>query len=321
MLRFFRYAAVMLALGCHIPAHAQNYPSRPVRFIVPYTTGGTLDLQARVIAEAIAKIWQVPVVVENKPGANGVIGTAEVARAAPDGYTVGLVSGQHSTLPSLSAHLPFAMTDLKAVAILTKVPMALLARPNLPAGNVAELVAYAKANAGNVTAGTAGPATMNNIWLKSFEQETGTRFLAVPFRGSGPAHIDIMADRVDVMFDAAGAVLRNIQAGRLKVLAVGGTGRSQLLPDVPTLEEQGFPMGKYMFSPSAAVVPAGTPPEVVQKLGQDLLAVLAQPAIRQRLIEAGLEVVGMGPDQADGFIVSEIDRLSKIVRANNIVAE
>lgn len=321
MLKIIRCAALAVATCLGAPTHAEDYPSRAVRIIVPYTTGGTLDLQTRLYAEALSKMWKVPVFVDNKPGANGTIGTADLARSKPDGYTIAIVSGQHSTLPSITKNLPFAMSDLKAVAILTKVPMALLARPDLPANNVQELVNYAKKKPGNATAGTAGPATMNNIWLKSFEEATGTSFMAVPFRGSGPAHIDLMAGRIDVMFDAAGAVLPNIVAGRLKVLAVGGDTRYQLLPDVPTLAEQGYPAGKFMFSPSAAVVPTGTPDEIVNKLSESFLAVLQQPEIKQRLLAAGLDTIGMGADKADAFINSEIERLAKIVRDNNIQPE
>jgi len=320
MLKLCRKLAALAILALPLAAHAANYPSKPVRIIVPYTNGGTLDLQTRLYADALSKMWGVSVVVDNRPGASGIIGTDAVAKAAPDGYTIGIVSGQHSTLPPLFPELPFKFSDLKTVAILTQVPMALLARPDFPANNVKELIEHAKTNPGEVNAGTAGPATMNNIWLKSFEEATDTKFMAVPFRGSGPAHIDLMAGRIDIMFDAAGAVLPNIKAGRLKVLAVGGTG-SELLPDVPSLASQGYPIGATMFSPSAAVVPAATPNETVEKLSKDFLAVLQQPDIRKRLLDAGLEVIGKDSDEADKFISSEVERLTKIIRDNNITTQ
>jgi tripartite-type tricarboxylate transporter receptor subunit TctC len=300
---------------------AQTFPSKTVHAVVPYAVGGTVDLQARIYSDKLSRLWNVPVVVENRAGANGNIGTDYLARAAADGHTFGVIASQHAMAPALFAKLPFALSDFKAISVTAQTRMALLVRSDFPANTVAELIAYAKANSGKVTAGIAGPATANNIWLKMFEKSTGTRMLAVPYRGSGPAHIELMAGRLDIMFDAPGAVLQHIQAGRIKVLAVGGSGRADILPAVPSLDEAGYPAGKLMASWTVVLVPSKTPPEIIDKLGRDFIAVLKDPDVKQRLAAAGLEVLAWEPGEADRHVFREADRLTQLIREHNIVVE
>lgn len=313
---------IALSLAVLAPAiQAQTFPDKPVRIIVPYSTGGTTDFTARQVAERLTRMWGTAVVVENKSGADGTIGTDALARSAPDGYTIGFVASQHAASPALYPKLPYALGDFKALTIATQSRMGLLTRADFPANSVAELVSLAKARPGHLTAAIGGSASVNNQWLKMFEKASGTSFLAVPFRNSGPGHLELLGGRIDVMFDVPSVVLAHIKAGKMKLLAVGGTGKSASTPDTPTLADSSYAIGKSMLTWSAFLVPANTPPAIAAKISQDIIAALKQPEVQRRLADIGLEVVASTPAEADRFIGAEAQRLAQLIRENNITTE
>lgn len=309
-----------LALLAHA-AMAEEFPSRPVHIIVPYPAGGISDFVSRSLADRLSIRWKVPVIVENRPGGSGIIGTTAVARAEPNGYTLAYVATQHAAAPALYPVLPFALSDFRALTIPVQLRMGLLATPGLKASNIKELIALLKANPGKLSAAHGGPTTNNYLWLRTFEKATRTKMLAVPYKGSTAAYPDLMAGTVDLMFDAPSMVMPLVKSGKLKVLAVGGSGRSPLLPDTPSLEELGYPIGKIMTGWNAVLVPAKTPAPIAAKIERDILAVLNEPELRAKLISAGLEVVASSGTEANILITTEEKRLATLIRENGIKPE
>jgi len=314
MRRSSRYAALLLAISLPLSVSAQQFPTRPVKIIVPYAVGGVGDYLARVAGDALAKRWSQPVVIDNKVGAAGNIGTELAARSPADGYTILYVASQHAAAPALFKNPGFALSDFASVTLMSETRMGLIANPQLKANNVAELIAYAKANPGKLNAGTVGPSSIQNTWQVMFEQATGTNMLRVPYKGSGTAHPDLLAGQIDLMFDAAAVLMPHINAGKLKLLAVGGTGRSPLTPSTPSLDELGFPIGKSMTSWNAILVPVKTPTALVNRLNQDFLAILKDPDVRAKFDKVGVEIVASTPAAADQLIASEGARMAKFYR-------
>ncbi|HSW19497.1 MAG TPA: tripartite tricarboxylate transporter substrate-binding protein [Ramlibacter sp.] len=322
MRSFLRTLLVAAAcLVAALSALADEFPSRPVKIIVPYPAGGIADFVSRNLAERLSKTWNVAVIVDNRPGASGNIGTAAIARADADGYTLGYVATQHVTAPALFAQLPFALSDFRALTIPVQFRLGLLATPGLKANSVPELIAMLKESPGKYTVAHAGPTTNNYLWLKTFEQVTGTRLLAVPYKGSSAAYPDLIAGNVDLMFDAPSMVMPLVKSGKMKVLAVGGSGRSPLAPETPTLEESGFAVGRFMTGWNAVLVPAKTPPTIADKIERDIVAALKDPALRAKLQGAGLEVVASSSAQANALIDSEAKRLAEVIRSNGVKAD
>jgi tripartite-type tricarboxylate transporter receptor subunit TctC len=292
----------------HAFALAEEFPSKPVRIVVPYPAGGIADFVSRNIAEKLSKVWKVAVVVDNRPGGSGNIGTLALARAAADGYTMGYVATQHASAPALFPQLPYALSDFRAVTIPVQFRLGLLATPGMKAADVRELIALVKANPGKFSAAHGGPTTNNFMWLRTIEQATGMKLLAVPYKGSSAAYPDLSAGSVDLMFDAPQMVMPLIKAGKLKVYAVGGSGRSPLLPDTPTLEEVGIPIGKLMTGWNAILLPAKTPDAIAAKIERDIVAVLREPDM-------------LASAEANALIDSEAKRLAILIRENGIKAE
>jgi tripartite-type tricarboxylate transporter receptor subunit TctC len=296
-----------------LAAFAQDFPTRPVKILVPYPPGGATDVTARLLAEQLTKKWGQAVFVENKAGVNGVIGTEVVANAEPDGYTIGFVASSHVVNPALYKQLPYKLTDLAPVMVTTQVQMGLVVNKDFPAKTVAELIALAKANPGKYNVATSGRGSNPEIWALAFDNMAGIKLQDVPYKGSGAAHPDLLGGRINVMFDAMPSVLPHIKSGAIRLLAVGGTKRSPYLPDTPTITESGLP-GYSMASWAALIVPAKTPTAIVDKINRDVAAVLRDPAQKERLAGMMAEVLATSPSEAAAFMNSEEKRLTKLLK-------
>jgi tripartite-type tricarboxylate transporter receptor subunit TctC len=303
------------------PAIAQEYPTKPVRILVPYPPGGASDVTARILADKLSKRWGgKPVFVENKAGANGVIGTETIARADADGHTIGLVASSHVTNHALMKKVPYELADMVPVTITAQVQLGLVVNPAVPADNVRELIAYAKAHPNKLAVGTSGRGSNPQLWALAFQQMTGTQMVDVPYKGSTAAHPDLLAGQTQLMFDAVAAVMPHVKAGKLRLLAVGGAKRSPFLPDTPTMQEAGVP-GYVNASWGAVIAPAKTPKAIIDRLNADLVAILNEADTKERLAGLSAEVVANSPAEAAAFMKSEEVRLSKLIRDVGIQPE
>ncbi|MEO8485772.1 MAG: tripartite tricarboxylate transporter substrate binding protein [Betaproteobacteria bacterium] len=316
-----RSLVAIFALATACAASAQDFPTKPVRILVPYPPGGASDVSARVIADKLSKKWGGRAVfVENKPGANGVVGTETVARAEPDGHTMALVASSHVTNHALMKKVPYELNELVPVTMTAQVQLGLVVHPSLPVGNVRELIAYLKANPGKVAVGTSGRGSNPQLWALYFMRLTGTEMIDVAYKGSAAAHPDLLAGQTQVMFDAVASVLPHVKAGKLKLLAVGGEKRSPFLPETPTMQEAGVP-GYVLASWGAIIVPAKTPKAIVDQLNRDIVAVLNDPDTRERFAALSAEVIGNTPGQAAAVMSAEETRLTKLIRDVGIPPE
>ena len=291
-----------------------SYPDRPVRMIVPYTPGGVSDITARLIAEPLAATWGHPVPVENRAGADGVIGTEVVARSAPDGHTLGLVSVGHPVNAAFYK-LPFdTMKDFSFISQTTATPLVLCAPKAFAPNTPAELVDYAKKNPGVTFAGTGGVVRLAPVL---FAQRTGIALEYVPYRGSTQAHPDLIANRVNIMFDTVPAALPHIQAGTLKAIATTGARRSAQLPDVPTIGEAFLP-GFEASTWGMVIGPAGIPAPVLAKINADIRAALQVPSVVERHKTLGADIVSNTPDEMRAFVEAEMKKWGDAARAAGI---
>jgi len=307
--------AAMLAV---LPqADAQDYPSRPVKIIVPFPAGGTADVMPRVIGEWLSRKWGQPVVVENRTGAAGNIGAEAVAKAEPDGYT--LLSAPPPPLvinQNLYPKLGFDPSEFVPIVIMGRVPNALVVNPKLPLNSVAEVIAYAKANPGKLTSATQGNGTTSHLTSELFQMMADVKFQHVPYRGSAPALTDLVAGSVDLMFDNLGVSLPLVKGGQLKLLGVATPKRMASLPDVPTIAETlpGFESAAWF----AIVAPPKTPQAVVDKINADVNDALRQSDIVQRLTQLSAEPIGGTPQATAAYMREEIERWHKVIKAANV---
>ena len=307
-------AAMLAALP---QAGAQDYPSRPVKIIVPFPAGGTADVMPRVIGEWLSRKWGQPVVVENRTGAAGNIGAEAVAKAEPDGYT--LLSAPPPPLvinQNLYPKLGFDPNEFVPIVIMGRVPNALVVNPKLPLNSVAEVIAYAKANPGKLTSATQGNGTTSHLTSELFQMMADLKFQHVPYRGSAPALTDLVAGSVDLMFDNLGVSLPLVKGGQLKLLGVATPKRMASLPDVPTIAETlpGFESAAWF----AIVAPPKTPQAVVDKINADVNEALRQSDIVQRLTQLSAEPIGGTPQATAAYMREEIERWHKVIKAANV---
>ena len=307
-------AAMLAALP---QADAQDYPSRPVKIIVPFPAGGTADVMPRVIGEWLSRKWGQPVVVENRTGAAGNIGAEAVAKAEPDGYT--LLSAPPPPLvinQNLYPKLGFDPSEFVPIVIMGRVPNALVVNPKLPLNSVAEVIAYAKANPGKLTSATQGNGTTSHLTSEMFQLMADVKFQQVPYRGSAPALTDLVAGSVDLMFDNLGVSLPLVKGGQLKLLGVATPKRMASLPDVPTIAETlpGFESAAWF----AIVAPPKTPQAVVDKINADVNEALRQSDIVQRLTQLSAEPIGGTPQATAAYMREEIERWHKVIKAANV---
>lgn len=306
-------AAPALLLATRAGAQG-GFPNRAVRMIVPYTPGGVSDITARLIAEPLAAAWGHPVPVENRAGADGVIGTEVVARSAPDGHTLGLVSVGHPVNAAFYK-LPFdTMKDFSFISQTTATPLVLCAPKAFAPNTPAELVDYAKKNPGVTFAGTGGVVRLAPVL---FAQRTGITLEYVPYRGSTQAHPDLIANRVNIMFDTVPAALPHIQAGTLKAIATTGARRRAQLPDVPTIGEAFLP-GFEASTWGMVIGPAGIPAPVLAKINADIRAALQVPSVVERHKTLGADIVSNTPDEMRAFVEAEMKKWGDAARAAGI---
>ena len=307
-------AAMLAALP---QVDAQDYPSRPVKIIVPFPAGGTADVMPRVIGEWLSRKWGQPVVVENRTGAAGNIGAEAVAKAEPDGYT--LLSAPPPPLvinQNLYPKLGFNPSEFVPIVIMGRVPNALVVNPKLPLNSVAEVIAYAKANPGKLTSATQGNGTTSHLTSELFQMMADVKFQHVPYRGSAPALTDLVAGSVDLMFDNLGVSLPLVKGGQLKLLGVATPKRMASLPDVPTIAETlpGFESAAWF----AIVAPPKTPQAVVDKINADVNEALRQSDIVQRLAQLSAEPIGGTPQATAAYMRGEIERWHKVIKAAHV---
>jgi tripartite-type tricarboxylate transporter receptor subunit TctC len=321
--RFNLYTAATLA-GAASPARllAQGTSGKTLRFIVPYPPGGPTDLMARILQPALQSRLGMTVVVENRAGAGGNTGTDMVAKSAPDGTTILLASsGPMSVNPSLFRSMPYdPQRDLAAVIQISKFPLVLEVNPQVPVKNIAEFIAYAKANPTQLNFGSAGNGTPQHLVGMMFNGAVGVSMQHVPYKGAGPALTDLLGGQIPVMFDILGSSIQYIRAGQLRPLAVTTLTRSYVLPDIPTLDESGL-RGFDFYGWHGIAVAGKTPPAIVAKLNRVFNDIYADPAIRKQWEELGTPVVGGTPQLFADLVRSEADRLGKLVRDAHVTLE
>ena len=318
--RVFAAAALLVIAG---GALAQSYPTRAVTFIVPFAPGGGTDITARTVAAKLTSIWKSQsVVVENRGGAGGVIGVDLVAKAKPDGYTLLIANvGTQSINPTLYARLPYNPdTAFAPIALICELPFVLMASPKFAPNSVQDLVAYARLNPDKVTYASSGSGGSPHLTAELFQLLTGTKMTHIPYKGGGPAMIDLMAGHVDILFASVLEGSGHIKAGKLKGLAVTHAKRNPALPDVPTIAEAGVKGGES-GSWIALLAPAGTPQSVISKLNSDVRTVVADAEVREKLIGQGAVPQSGSPADLQKLIDSDRERYGKIIRDKNLKAE
>jgi len=315
------FTCATLALGALLPAaaQAQAYPSKPVRFVVPYPPGGPLDAIARALADKMKDGLGQPVIIDNKPGAGGNIGADFVAKAPPDGYTIVLGAvATHAINPALYAKMPYdAVKDFQPITLVASVPNVLVLNPNTPAQSVKELIDYAKAHPGKLNFGSGSNGSAGHLAGEMFKQMTGTYMVHIPYAGANPAMLALLSGQTDLMFDNLANSLVQVKTGKLRALAVTTLKRSSFAPELPTLQEadarlKGFDINTWF----GVLAPAGIRADVLGRLHTELVHALAQPDVRERMARFGAEPGGNTPAEFAQFISSEIPKYARLVKAS-----
>ena len=310
-----------LALCGAAPALAQTFPNKQITIIVPASPGGAIDLAARLIGQKLGESWGQPVVIDNKAGATGIIGTEAVAKAAPDGHTLALVASSHAINPSMVKKLPFdTVKSFEPVVQTHVVPLVLVTAPSFPAKDLKELIAYGKANPGKLSFASSGQGGAPHFSGELFKSMTGIDMIHIPYKGSTLAHPDLMSGRVSIMFDTLAAVSTQVKAGGMKAYAVTTAKRASTLPNVPTMAEAGLP-GYETSTWGGLLAPAGTPKPVLAKLAAEVTRILQLPDVKQKLVDAGVEPVGGTPEQYAAFIGAEMVKWAKVAKDAGIQPE
>jgi tripartite-type tricarboxylate transporter receptor subunit TctC len=326
MVRFVVRAAasVTIALAALAPlaGEAQTWPTKPVKFVVPFPPGGSVDPLARVLAVRLADSLGQQFLVENKPGASGSIGTAFVAKSAPDGYTYVVVFDTHAVNPALIPNLPYdTVNDLAPVMLVGTAPMAIVTNVAKPYRNFADVIRAAKAEPEALSIGSVGNGSLGHLAMILVQQAGGFKVTHVPYKGGGPMMTDVMGAQIDLGIASVAALSANVKGGKLRSLAVTGDKRSHTMPEVPTLAEQGFP-GFSAFAWWGIFAPAGTPKTILDKFHVQLVKVLNQPDLRKQLTETlGMDLAVSTPEALQKFLVGEINRWGDVVRSNNVHAD
>lgn len=307
--------AALAAFTVIAPAVAQNYPNRPVRFIVPFAPGGNTDVQGRLIAQKLTEAWSQQVVVDNRAGAGGTVGVEMLAKAPADGYTIALASfGNILVGPSLFPKLGYdPLKDLAPVVLVSQPPGLLVVNPGLLVKNVTELIAYAKANPGKLNYGSAGNGTWNHLFAEHFKALTGIQMTHIPYKGANPAVTDVIGGQIQVSFAPFPAAVPQIKSGRLRVLGVTSAQRSPVLPEVPTIAEAGLP-GYSAATWFAVLAPAQTPQALIVRLNKDINAALLRPEVKAAFAADGTEPAGGTPEQLRESMRTGIKQWGELVR-------
>lgn len=314
--------AVLWCALCAAPlAHAQAYPSKPLRIISPFAPGGGNDTLCRIVAPRLSENLKQPVYIENRAGANGIIGTEIAARSAPDGYTIVLIPSGHAVNASLRKKLPFdSIRDFTPLTLAGSSPLVLAVHPSLPAQSVKSLVALARAQPGQLTYGSAGVGSSGHLGGALFESLTRTKMLHIPYKGMALAITDLISGQVTMTFGTSLSVVPHARSGRLRALATTGAARSPALPDLPTVAEAGVP-GYEASLWYGFVGPALIPAPIVQRLHAALVAALSQPDVREKLASQGVDPRTNTPEEFSRLLVSDLERWAKVVQRAGIRAE
>jgi tripartite-type tricarboxylate transporter receptor subunit TctC len=326
-MRIAAYCMTALLACCAIEAAAQQktspqaFPVRPVRLIVANAGGSAPDIVARMVGAKLAEWWGQQIVVDNRPGANGIIGTEAAARSMPDGYTIALIPSGHAVNASLYKKLPFdSIRDFTPITLAGSSPLVLAVHPSLPARSVKDLVALAKAKPGQLTYASAGVGASGHLAGALFESMTGTKMVHIPYKGMAVAVSDIVGGQVSMTFGTSLSVVPHVRSGRLRALATTGAQRSPALPDLATVAEAGVP-GYEASLWYGFVGPARMPADIVQRLNAEIVAVLALPDIRERLTSQGVDARSTTPEAFARLLVSDVERWAKVVQRAGVRAE
>ena len=310
------FAAAALASAC---VAAQPFPSKTVRYIVPFPPGGATDIMARNVAQKVSELWKQPVLVDNRPGGSALIGADIAAKSPADGYTWLAMTLTHATNVTLFPQAPYSLTkDLAAVSILGAMPLVVVVHPDSPVKSLAELTALGRTR--QLLAGSSGNGTPPHLGLELFRTLTKVSLQHVPYKGGAPSLIDLVGGRTDFIVSNLPECITYIKGGRLRPLAITTSTRHVLIPDVPTVAEAGLP-GFEITNWTGLMVPAGTPKEIVSRIQAEAMGALRQPDMTQKVREQGFEVVASTPESAQAFIAAEVERWGKLVRESNIKAE
>ena len=314
-------AVLVLGTARPFPANAQSYPSKPVRFIIPFPPGGPTDILGRMVAARLTENWAVQVVPDNRPGAGGNIGTEQCAKSPADGYTVCMLSIAQTISPAIYPKLGFdPVKDLAHVTLLATLPSLLVVHPTLPARNVKGLVALAKSRPGALNYASGGAGTSTQLLMEWLKLDAGVNIVHVPYKGTGPALVDQISGQIEVAFSTIIAVLPYTRSGRLRAIAVSTRERFPTLPDLPTVAEsglRGFDGGSWQ----GIVMPAGVPRDVVQKANLDLTKMLKSAEMTEKILVMGGITLGNSPEEFAVYLKAEVDKWGKVVRAAGIRGE
>ena len=321
-LRAAAAATMVVCALAPLTVAAQAWPSKPVKFIVPFPPGGSVDPLARMLGARLADSLGQQFIVENKTGAAGSIGTAFVAKSAPDGYTYVVVFDTHGVNPALIPDLPYdTVNDFAPVMLVGTAPMAIVANVAKPYRTFGDVIRAAKAKPEALSIGSVGNGSLGHLAMILLQQAGGFKVTHVPYKGGGPMMADVLGGQIDLGIASVAALSANVKGGKLRALALTGDKRSHTMPDVPTLAEQGFP-GFSAFAWWGIFAPAGTPKPVLEKFHGELVKVLKQPDLRKQLTETlGMDLSASSPEALQKFLVGEIDRWGKVVRSNNVRAD
>ncbi len=316
---FIRWTGIAAAL-CACAAAAQSYPAMPVRVIVPNAPSGLADVSARIVTAKLSAALGQQFVVENRPGAGSTLGTAAAIKAAPDGYTLLAVFDSHATNPHLFPTLSYdTVQDLAPVSLMVRGPLVLVVNPGVPAKRVRDLVAIAKAKPGSINFASVGPGSPARLLMELLKLEARIDVTNVPYKGAGLALTDLIGGHVDAMFPTVSSAIPHVRSGRLRAIAVTSEHSAAALPGVPTMRES-YP-GFVAVSWVGLLAPARTPVEIISRLHGEVVKVLAQPDVKARFAELGLETVGSTPAQFDQWIRTEMERWGRVIRAQKITLE
>ncbi|MCU4121133.1 tripartite tricarboxylate transporter substrate binding protein [Variovorax sp. N23] len=303
------------------PRAADAYPTKPITMVVPFPPGGPTDLVARVLAQKLGEQMGQSVLVDNRGGANGNIGAQAVVKAPADGYTLLYNTSSITLSPALYRNVPYdVQKDLAPVALVAVVPLALVVHPSVPANTVKEFVAYAKANPGKLSYGSAGNGNVTHLGAFQFVQANGLEATHVPYKGSAPADVDLVGNQIQFMTDTVNSVMGFVRDKRMKMLAVTTAKRMSLFPDVPTLTESGMP-GFEVGAWQGVMVPAGTPPAVVERLNTEIQKALKSSDVRERLALQGAEPLGSTSQEYGAYVKKELVRWAGVVKATGITLD
>jgi len=326
-MKTYTHLAASLALLASIVAAtptalAQSYPARPVRIVVPFPPGGGTDIGTRIIAQKLQESWGQPVVVENKPGAAGIVGTEMVAKAAPDGYTLIMGNiGTHAINISLYKKLSYdPVKDFAPISQVAGLPLFLLVHPSIPVNSVKELIALAKAKPGELNFSSSGAGGSMHVAAELFKNMTGVNMVHIPYKGGSPAVADLLSGQVALSFATVLETLSHVKSGRVRALAVTSAARSVAYPDLPTVAEAGVP-GYESISWLGLFAPAGTPRDIVNRISSDVQRIIRLPEVKERLLAQGAEPIGTSPEQFALGLQSDIAKYARIIRESGYKAE